>query len=375
MNQNKPKIKIAIMSDPMDRRPERAFAPKRLVENLLKDPELEITLVHFKKMDDEPLYGIVSEIIIPLLPLPWASHFFSFMRFCLTTEKKFDISYWLIPRIYPFFWFFPSKKIVVTAHDGYIGLWTFANTIHWFFLRFFNRKVHGIIGVSEYGKKEIMSTYHFPESKAFAAFNGVDPIYHHVSFDEALPILKRYNIFEDRYFLYVGSMAPHKNVKKLVQAYLLLREIFPTKQKLVFVGKKSFPEDISKIVENSKYKEDIILVGFVPLEDMSAFYSNAVSLVFVSLAEGFGMPIIEAMACGTAVIASNLSALPEAAGDAGILVDPHNPEEIMKAMRQVSQNEILRKSLIDKGYKQASLFTWERYAQGTVYVFKKVLRN
>ena len=118
-----------------------------------------------------------------------------------------------------------------------------------------------------------------------------------------------------------------------------------------------------------------MLVGFVPLEDMSAFYSNAVSLVFVSLAEGFGMPIIEAMACGSAVITSNLSAMPEAAGDAGILVDPHSPEDIMKAMKQISKDEIFRKSLIDKGYKHASLFTWQRYAQGTIYVFKKVLNK
>ncbi len=367
------KIKVAIMSDPMDRRPERSFFAKRLVENLLKNPEIELYLVHFKKMEDEPLYVKAREIIIPLLPLPWASHTFSFIWFCFRSKERFDIVEWLIPRIYPFFWLFPAKKSVVIAHDGYIGIWTFANTVSWFIFRFFNRYIDAAIGVSEYAIKEIVETYHIDPEKTFVAYNGVDSVYHHMSETEARETLKKYNISAKKYFFYIGGMQPHKNIKRLVEAYILLRDTTGTEEKLVIVGKTSYGEEVLETIRQSKYSNDIISTGFVPLEDLPVFYSLATALVFVSLNEGFGIPLVEAMACGTAVITSNVSAMPEAVGEAGLLVDPTSPEDIMKAMKKVMTDSLLRDDLIQKGYKRAQLFTWQGYAEKNVEVYKKVL--
>ncbi len=359
----------------MDRRPERAFATKRLTENLLKNPELEISLVHFKKMSDEPLYKRVNEIIIPLLSLPWGSHFFSFIWFCLKTKEKFDIVHWPSPYVYPFFWLFPAKKVVVMTHGGYIGIWTLPNTIFYLTLRFFNKNV-AFVGVSKWAKEEIMDTYRLPESKVYVTYNGVDPVYRYFSDISAKEILRKYNVYVSKYFFYVGSMHPHKNVNRLIEAYILLRDSFPDiEEKLLIVGKTSYGDEVLKMIKNTKYSQDIINIGFVPLEDLPAFYSNATALVYASLNEGFGMPIVEAMACGTPVITSNLSAMPEIAGEAALLVDPKRSEEIMKGMLRMARDESLRKDLIEKGYKRASLFTWERFAKENLEVYKKVLNS
>ena len=369
------KIKIAIMSEPMDRRPERSFFAKRLVENLLENPELEIYLIHYKKMSDEPLYQKAHEIIIPLLSLPFGSHFFSFIWFCFKTKEKFDIVHWLLPRVFPFFWLFPAKKVVVTAHDGYVGVWTKANIVFWFVLSFLNRYIDAVIGVSEDAKKDIISNYHIPESKTYVAYNGVDTIYRPIPESSALEVLKKYNVLADRYFIYVGGMQPHKNVKGLVDAYILLRETIPVEEKLVIVGKTSFGEEVLEKIKQTKYSKDIICAGFVQVDDLPAFYSKATSLVFVSLNEGCGIPLIEAMACGTSVITSNISAMPEIVGEAALLVDPYSTEDIMLAMKRIIEDRPLREQLVNKGLERAKVFTWEGYTQQTTEVYKKIINN
>jgi len=305
------KIKIAFMSDTLDRRPERAFASRRLIENLLKHPELEIYLIHYQKMPDDPLYGRANEIMIPLLTLPWASHFFSFIWFCLRTKEKFDIFQWLVARPYPFFWLVPAKKIVVTAHDGYIDLWTAPNMLFWAMLRFFHRYIDAIIGVSEFANKEIIQTYHMPPEKVFTVYNGTDSVFRHIPENEARRAVGKYNVDAEKYFIYVGRIQPHKNVKRLVEAYILLRDTTDAKEKLLIIGKSSYgAKEVWDLAESSKYSKDILFVKYASLEDLPAFYSLATALVFVSLNEGFGLPLIEAMACGTPVISSSATSLP-----------------------------------------------------------------
>ncbi|MFA5889101.1 MAG: glycosyltransferase family 1 protein [Candidatus Paceibacterota bacterium] len=369
------RIKVAIISDTMDRRPEKVLATKRLVQNLLKYPELEIYLIHYKKMLDEPLYQEVHEIIIPRYSLPFGSQFVSFVIFCLKTKEKFDIVHWLVPRIFPFFWLFPAKKKIIMAHDGYIGVWTLANTIFWFTIRFFSRYIDAIIGVTEYAKKEIMRTYHIPESKAFTIYNGLDPEFHPVPEITAREVLKKYNIYTDKYLLYVGGLVTHKNVPRLILAYDLLRKREPAvKEKLIIIGKASLgAEEIKNVVKEAEYSKDIIFISYVPPVDIPAFYSLATALILVSLNEGFGMPIAEGMACGTPVITSNMSAMPEAGGGAAILVDPYNIEDIMMAMKRIVGDESLRKQLIAKGLERVKTFSWKRYAEESLKIYKKTL--
>jgi len=371
-----PKIKIAFMSDTMDRRPERAFASRRLVENLLKRPEMDIYLIHYKKMPDDPLYQQAHEIIIPLLPLPWASHFFSFLWFCLRTKERFDILQWLVARPYPFFWLAPAKKIIITAHDGYIDLWTIPNMIFWTMLRFFHRYIDAVIGVSDFASKEIIDTYHLPREKVFTIYNGTDSVFRHIPEDEARRIVGKYDIGIEKYFIYVGRIQPHKNVKRLIEAYILLRDTTDIKEKLLIIGKSSYgAEEVWDLAQNSRYSKDILFIKYVSLEDLPAFYNLATALVFISLNEGFGLPIIEAMACGTPVITSNLVSLPEVAGGAALLVDPYRVEETKKAMIRVITDDDLRREMIEKGLKRAKIFTWEKYAEGNLAVYKEILQK
>lgn len=372
------KIKIAIMSDVMDRRPERQVFVRRLVENLLKYPELEIFLIHYKKMPDDPLYKRTQEILIPLFHLPWASHFFSFIWFCLTTKEKFDIVHWLVNRPYPFFWWMPTKKTVVTVHGG-TGeraphIFTIPNFFFNFFIRHFNDHINAAIAVSEYGNKEAIYDFHLLPEKVFTIYNGIDPIYRPLPENIVRKTLNKYNINFEKYFIYLGGLRTHKNVKRLVEAYILLRDSRPIKEKLIIIGQTSYgAKEVRETAFNSKYRDDILFIDYVPLEDTPAFYCGATALVFPSLNEGFGLPVAEAMGCGTPVITSNLTSLPEVSGGAALLIDPYKVEEIMEAMVRVITDDGLRKEMIEKGLNRAKIFTWEDYAEGNFLIYKKIL--
>src|SRR4051812_26308948 len=110
------KIRVAMMSDELDRKPERTPFFRRLITELLKDPAIELTLVHAKPNPYQPLYKQAREIILPRIELPIASRFVSFIRFCLTTKEEFDVVHWFSPRVFPFFWLFPAKKKVIMTH-------------------------------------------------------------------------------------------------------------------------------------------------------------------------------------------------------------------------------------------------------------------
>lgn len=331
-------------------------------------------------MPDDLLYGRVHEILIPLMPLPWAAHFFSFIWFCLTTKEKFDIVHWLVNRPYPFFWWMSTKRTVVTVHGG-TGeraphIFTIPSFFFNFFIRHFNHHLDAAITVSEYGNKEAIYDYHILPEKVFTIYNGIDPIYRPLPGNIVRQTLKKYNINFEKYFLYLGGLQTHKNVKRLVGAYILLRDTHPIKEKLIIVGKTSYgAREVHETVLNSKYSDDILFINYVPLEDSPAFYCGAIALVFPSLNEGFGLPVAEAMGCGTPVITSNLTSLPEVAGGAAILVDPYKVEEIMNAMKKIIENGNLRKELIAKGVARVKNFTWEGHVAETIFLYKKILNR
>ena len=127
-----------------------------------------------------------------------------------------------------------------------------------------------------------------------------------------------------------------------------------------------------EIANNSTISEDIVFTDFVPDDHLKALYSQAAIFIYVSFYEGFGLPILEAMQMGTPVVTSNVSSMPEVAGDAAILVDPYNPEEIAQAMFQIMNSEDLRDTLIRKGYTRGQAFSWEKTANQTIEVYREV---
>jgi glycosyltransferase involved in cell wall biosynthesis len=179
----------------------------------------------------------------------------------------------------------------------------------------------------------------------------------------------------EQFILSLGTIEPRKNLASLLEAYRVLRNQ-GSDLGLVIVGKKGWLyEGFFHRLRELGLENEVLFTGFVPDEDLPAICSAAELFVFPSLYEGFGLPVLEAMACGAPVITSNVSSLPEVAGNAALLVDPASVRELTEAMAAVLQDEELRTSLQSKGPKQAARFSWEKAARETLAVYQSVLKR
>ena len=348
------KIKIALMSYAMDGRKAKGTAlyTRKLIENILDDDRFDFHLVHYEKVDD-PIYFKAKEIIMPRIRLPYGSHFISQMLFFWKyRHNKFDIIHWFQPRVYPFFWLAPANKIAVTTHGaGDItapGKWIFSREIFNFVLSKFSKKVDAFIAVSKYGCEEINQHYHAKLKNIHFTYNGGGEDFKEIDKYEAKKeISKKYNL-EGSFILGIARHILHKNVLNLVVAYKIFVDKYDREEKLVIVGKNGSETDkILKFVKDSNLENRVIFLSYIEEGDLNLIYSSADLFVFPSLQEGFGLPIVEAMASGTPVITSNISSMPEIAGDAAILVDPLNPEMIAEKINEVLANEELKNNLIN----------------------------
>jgi glycosyltransferase involved in cell wall biosynthesis len=176
----------------------------------------------------------------------------------------------------------------------------------------------------------------------------------------------------DDYILYVGSLEPRKNIKTLVAAYELMRNTHPDiKTKLILIGGESplFAEVRLKI---KKYSEDVIFKGFVDDSTLRKYYHNAVVAAYPSLYEGFGLPPLEAMASHVPVVTSNISSIPEVVGDAAIMVNPHDEEELARVLALVIKDRELRESMIRKGIEQVKNYSWYKVARRIISIYHEV---
>lgn len=224
------------------------------------------------------------------------------------------------------------------------------------------RRADVIITVSNFSKSEIMKYLGVPSEKIVVMPCGVDfkkfnPNY---SIDIVAETKNKYGIKED-YFLYLGTLEPRKNIERLIEAYSLLKKRMSGAPKLVISGKKGWLYDtIFEKVNLLDIGDDIIFTDYVDENDVPILLKGATAFVFPSLYEGFGLPPLEAMACGTPVIVSDTASLPEIVGDAALLVDPYSVESISKAMECLFLDTGLHSKLKDKGLERAAAFTWER---------------
>ena len=222
------------------------------------------------------------------------------------------------------------------------------------------RKANRILTVSEASKRDILRFFDVPADKVAVIYNAIDERF------LAPPNLERMDLVRQRYqldhpfVLYVGNIKPHKNIERLIDAFGRARSRgCPDDVKLVIIG-----DEISKYpglrqsVHKHKLDKHVRFLGFQPMETLAAFYRLARAFVFPSLYEGFGLPPLEAMACGTPVVTSNVSSLPEVAGDAALLVDPYDAEAIAAGIGQALTDEPLRAELITRGYARARSFSW-----------------
>ncbi len=222
-----------------------------------------------------------------------------------------------------------------------------------------------IITISEFSKKEIMKYLGIPKDKITVMPCGVDfSIYHpNYSVDEVNKVVEKYNI-DSPYILYLGTLEPRKNIERLIQAYGKLSEEKKNLPKLVLAGRKGWMyESIFKTVKTLNLEEKIIFTGYVDEKDAPILMKGAEIFLFPSIYEGFGMPPLEAMACGTPVLVSNVSSLPEVVGDAGIQVNPFSIESIKNGMEYLINNKEKRLELSLRGIQKSKAFTWDVSAQ------------
>jgi glycosyltransferase involved in cell wall biosynthesis len=224
-----------------------------------------------------------------------------------------------------------------------------------------------VIAISAATRDDLLRHYRVPPERVRVVHHGVEARFRPTPDPVALA---RYGL-PARYFLYLGTLQPRKNLERLLEAYAHLPGEAPA---LVLAGARGwYYESIAAAIAALGLEECVYLPGYVADADVPALLTAATALVYPSLYEGFGLPALEAMACGTAVIAARTSSLPEVVGEAGLLVDPLSVEEIAAAMQRLLQDEALRAELGRQGQERAALFTWERCARETLAVLEEAL--
>lgn len=241
-----------------------------------------------------------------------------------------------------------------------------------------SRRATRLIAISEFIKNAFVEHMAIPEEKIDVVYHGVDlDIYHKVRDTACLDRIKKHYGLPERFILFVGALVANKNLTRLVHALHRIRQESTLGDVgLVIVGVQAWNSaSLQEMVHGLGLNDNVVFTGHVPQKDISALYSLADIYAFPSLVEGFGLPILEAFACETPVITSNVTAMPEVAGDAALLVDPLQTDEIADALSRLLRDSSLRRRLVTRGLARAKRFTWERTARKTLEVYERALNS
>ncbi len=224
-------------------------------------------------------------------------------------------------------------------------------------------KAKRIATVSEYSKSDISELYGVDKNKIDVVYNGANESFKPLDESSKLAIRKTFTSGFP-YFLFVGSLHPRKNLARLFSAFDQFKNQDNQGIKLMIVGeKKWWTESIKAAYENMKYKDEVIFTAHLNSENLHKVLASALALTYVSYFEGFGIPIVEAFYCDTPVITSNVTSMPEVAGDAALLIDPFSIDSIAEAMQKISTDEKLRNSLVEKGRERRKTFSWQKTSE------------
>jgi glycosyltransferase involved in cell wall biosynthesis len=236
------------------------------------------------------------------------------------------------------------------------------------------REAAQVIALSEYARDDIINTYGVKPGKVSVIPLAAPAHFRPILDEEELQRVRQTYGIEGDYILSVGAIQPRKNLSRLVAAYARLRRTRAEGNlpKLVLVGKCAWLYDETlRSIKELEVSDSVILTGYVPESDLPALYSGALAFVYPSYFEGFGLPPLEAMQCGTAVIVGDKTSLPEVVGDAGVLVDPFDVDDIAAAIEKVISDSDFRRQLRVKGLDRAKLFDWQKTAHQTLAVYQR----
>lgn len=239
----------------------------------------------------------------------------------------------------------------------------------------FAHKAKRIVTVSEFSKKDIINLYDVPAGKISVVYNGANEGFVPVG-DSVKKAIREKHTGGCPYFLFVGSLHPRKNLVRLFQAFDYFKKQHKTDIRLLVIGSRQYwTSEIENAYNGMQNKEEVIFGGRQPAEELHKIVASALAMAYVSYFEGFGIPIIEGYRCDTPVITSNVTSMPEVAGDAAVLVDPFSVKSIAEGLEKVAFDPELRARLVEKGRERRQLFTWDRSAVGLWQVIEETLNS
>lgn len=272
----------------------------------------------------------------------------------------------------------PVKTLLITHDLAHVH---YPDEIPYFTRKFYDyyvpryvRRADHIIAVSNFTKQDIIKQYKVPPEKISVVYNACDNVFASQDDETKQKAREKYAGGKD-YFFYVGSIHPRKNIIRLIQAFEKFKNKTQSAIKLLLGGRFAWQSgSIRETLEKSKFSRDIHFLGYLEEEELPRVIAAARALVYVSLFEGFGLPILEAMHCETPVITSGVTSMPEVAGDAALIIDPASETAIAEAMEKI-QNPQFARELINKGKKQREKFNWDRSAEQVYQIIEKLVRE
>lgn len=343
------------------------FTQEILREMVLAHPEVDFYFLFDRPCHEEFLF---AENVVPVVLFPQARHPFLWYWWFEISVKH---------------WLDKNKPDVFFSPDGYCVLNTKTPQVlvihdlafeHYvdhvpklvlkyykYFVPKFVAKAKKVVAVSEATKQDVVVHYGTNPDKIEVVYNATINNYKPLDESDQKAIKDVFANGED-YFVYVGSIHPRKNIRNLLLAFDEFKKQTHSSVKLLLVGRVMFlNKEVEAVLNILQYRNDIIFLGHQPAEKVAQIVASAIAMCYVSLFEGFGIPIIEAQQAGTAVITSSVSSMPEVAGDAALLVNPESVNEIESAMQKLYSDVALRNDLIQKGLKNTARFGWKLSAE------------
>lgn len=336
---------------------------KRLVE---KHPEHEFIFFFDRPYDEKFLFG---SNVTPVVLSPPARHpllFIYWFEIAIKKAlKKYEINVFFSPDGYLSL----GSKVpqIAVIHD--INFEHYPEDLplsaRLYLRRYFPkfaRKATKIITVSNYSKQDIAKTYSIDSEKIVVAWNGASEVFKPVSKEVQKNIRDKYTSGLD-FFLFIGAIHPRKNVKRLIEAFIKFKSETNSPIKLLVVGESLWKNKGIQLDISEEIRKEIAFTGHLPIEELALITGSALALTYVPYFEGFGIPLVEAMKCGTPILSGDKTSLPEVAGDAALYCDPFDVLDISSKMVEIASSEALRKTLSEKGLERSKLFDWDKSAE------------
>lgn len=343
------------------------YAKEILSRIVQQHPEHEFVFLFDRSYSEE---FITAKNITPVIVKPAARHALSFYYWynikAPLALRKYKPDVWL----QPFGFCSLGTKIpqVLIVHD--LAFKHYPKFIAWhhrwfyqLFTKHFLQKAKAVVTVSAFSKADIIQQYQIPTEKISVVTGAARKGFHPISWQEKEQVKDSYADGRE-YFLFIGGIHPRKNLMNLLKAFSLFKKWQHSNMKILIAGRLAwqYGEVLTKL-KSYKYRDDVVLLDYLPEEQLMKITASAYAMVYPSFFEGFGLPIIEAMQSGVPVISSNTSSMPEVGGDIALYANPNSPDDIAKQMLNLYRDESMRNNLAEKGIERAALFNWNRSAE------------